>query len=245
MPSTPPPPPPQAAPQTSWPAIYYDGKSSARQSVTIHLQPSGLDLLWPNGTRAWWPSREIRQTQGTYANEPIRLEHTAGRLEAMPETLVIEDPAFLAALTRVVREQPHVASQTMSPSRHFQRIILAAIVEKETGQASERGMIAGVFVNRLRLGMLLQTDPTVIYGMGNLYQGKIRKRDLERDTPYNTYTRAGLPPTPIALPSKESLQAALAPAPPKALYFVARGDGSRQFSTTLQEHNRAVNQYQR
>ena len=127
----------------------------------------------------------------------------------------------------------------------YQALTMASIVEKETGQKSERAMIAGVFVNRLKTGMLLQTDPTVIYGMGDKYQGKIRKRDLEADTPYNTYTRGGLPPTPIALPGAQSLTAALAPARTQALYFVARGDGTSQFSANLPDHNRAVNQYQR
>lgn len=127
----------------------------------------------------------------------------------------------------------------------YEALTMASIVEKETGQKSERTMIAGVFVNRLKLGMLLQTDPTVIYGMGERYEGKIRKRDLEGDNPYNTYTRAGLPPTPIALPGAQSLTAALAPAKTDALYFVARGDGTSQFSGNLPDHNRAVNQYQR
>ncbi|KQX01442.1 aminodeoxychorismate lyase [Massilia sp. Root418] len=127
----------------------------------------------------------------------------------------------------------------------YEALTMASIVEKETGQKSERNMIAGVFVNRLRLGMLLQTDPTVIYGMGAKYDGKIRKKDLETDTPYNTYTRAGLPPTPIALPGVQSLTAALAPAKTGALYFVSRGNGTSQFSDNLTDHNRAVNQYQR
>jgi len=127
----------------------------------------------------------------------------------------------------------------------YQALIMASLVEKETGQKSERAMIAGVFVNRLRTGMLLQTDPTVIYGMGAKYDGKIRKKDLETDTPYNTYTRAGLPPTPIALPGVQSLAAATAPAKTEALYFVSRGDGTSHFSVNLSEHNKAVNQYQR
>lgn len=127
----------------------------------------------------------------------------------------------------------------------YQALILASIVEKETGQARDRGMIAGVFVNRLRKGMLLQTDPTVIYGMGEQFDGNLRKRDLLDDTPYNTYTRVGLPPTPIALPGLASLQAALHPAKTDALYFVARGDGSSEFSGTLTQHNRAVNKYQK
>jgi UPF0755 protein len=127
----------------------------------------------------------------------------------------------------------------------YQALTMASIIEKETGQESERTMVAGVFVNRLKIGMLLQTDPTVIYGMGENYEGRIRKRDLETDTPYNTYTRGGLPPTPIALPGLQSLMAAMAPAKTDALYFVARGDGTSQFSGNLLDHNRAVNKYQR
>ena len=126
----------------------------------------------------------------------------------------------------------------------YEALILASIVEKETGQAAERGRIAGVFVNRLRTGMLLQTDPTVIYGLGAKFDGNLRKRDLTSDTPYNTYTRAGLPPTPIALPGPASIEAALQPEPTRALYFVARGDGTSQFSESLAEHNRAVAKYQ-
>jgi UPF0755 protein len=127
----------------------------------------------------------------------------------------------------------------------YEALIMASIVEKETGQKSERSQIAAVFVNRLKQGMMLQTDPTVIYGMGESFAGNIRKKDLETDTPYNTYTRGGLPPTPIALPGVESLAAALGPAKTSALYFVARGDGTSKFSDNLNDHNRAVNQYQR
>lgn len=126
----------------------------------------------------------------------------------------------------------------------YQALILASIVEKETGKAVDRTMIASVFINRLRKGMRLQTDPTVIYGIGEKYDGNIRKRDLLKDTEYNTYTRNGLTPTPISLPGKESLQATLHPAESSALYFVARGDGSSQFSNTLVDHNKAVGRYQ-
>lgn len=126
-----------------------------------------------------------------------------------------------------------------------QALILASIVEKETGRAEDRAQIAGVFTNRLRAGMLLQTDPTVIYGLGEKFDGNLRRRDLQTDTPYNTYTRAGLPPTPIAMPGRAALLAAVQPANTRALYFVARGDGSSHFSSTLDEHNRAVNKYQR
>ena len=124
-----------------------------------------------------------------------------------------------------------------------QALILASIVEKETGKTSDRAQIGGVFSNRLRIGMLLQTDPTVIYGLGQQFDGNLRKRDLLADTPYNTYLRTGLPPTPIAIPGKAALLAAVQPANTKALYFVARGDGSSQFSSSLDEHNRAVNKY--
>ncbi len=127
----------------------------------------------------------------------------------------------------------------------LEALILASIVEKETGRAEERGLVAAVFINRLRIGMRLQTDPTVIYGMGPSFDGNIRKRDLQTDTPYNTYTRAGLPPTPIAMPGLDALRATLNPADSDALYFVARGDGSSKFSRTLAEHERAVTQYQR
>ncbi|GAB3628743.1 endolytic transglycosylase MltG [Pandoraea terrae] len=127
----------------------------------------------------------------------------------------------------------------------YEALIMASLVEKETGQADERSQVAAVFVNRLRKRMLLQTDPTVIYGMGDLYTGRIRRRDLTTDTPYNTYTRPGLPPTPIALPGAASLAASLNPAQSDALYFVARGDGTSHFSANLQEHNRAVDKYQR
>jgi UPF0755 protein len=126
----------------------------------------------------------------------------------------------------------------------YQALIMASIVEKETGKASERPTIAGVFINRMRIGMRLQTDPTVIYGMGAQYKGNIRKKDLIADTPYNTYTRNGLPPTPIAMPGLASIEAALHPAETKALYFVGKGDGSHAFSNSLVEHNRNVVKYQ-
>ncbi len=122
-------------------------------------------------------------------------------------------------------------------------LTLASIVEKETGKPTDRAQIAGVFTNRLRINMRLQTDPTVIYGLGAKFDGNLRKRDLLADTPYNTYTRAGLPPTPIAMPGKAALLAAVQPQATKALYFVARGDGTSAFSANLDEHNRAVNKY--
>ena len=158
--------------------------------------------------------------------------------------LAILKQAFRAMQQRLESAWNERASDT--PLRNPADVLtLASIIEKETGAAAERGRVAGVFVNRLRIGMPLQTDPTVIYGLGNKFDGNLRKRDLLSDTPYNTYTRAGLPPTPISMPGWQSLLAAVRPDETKAIYFVARGDGSSHFSETLAEHNRAVNQYQR
>lgn len=126
----------------------------------------------------------------------------------------------------------------------YEALIMASIVEKETARANERPEIAGVFVRRLNKGMRLQTDPTVIYGMGDKYKGNIRRSDLKRPTPYNTYVINGLPPTPIALVGAEAIRAAVTPKTGKSLYFVAKGDGSHQFSSTLREHNNAVRRYQ-
>ncbi|MCX8519125.1 MAG: endolytic transglycosylase MltG, partial [Methylophilaceae bacterium] len=126
----------------------------------------------------------------------------------------------------------------------YEALIMASIIEKETGLAQERTVIAGVFLNRLKVGMRLQTDPTVIYGMGERYHGNISKKDLLRDTPYNTYTRNGLPPTPIAMPGMAALEAALHPALTSALYFVSVGGRSHVFSKSISEHNRAVARFQ-
>jgi UPF0755 protein len=149
-----------------------------------------------------------------------------------------------AAMRRLLDAEWQARAAELPFSDPYQALILASIVEKETARGDERPQIAGVFVRRLRLGMPLQTDPTVIYGIGERYDGNIRRRDLETDTPYNTYTRNGLPPTPIALPGRPALQAVLHPAPGDALYFVARGDGSHEFSATLAAHNVAVARYQ-
>jgi UPF0755 protein len=158
------------------------------------------------------------------------------------------DVALLARAHQLMRARLEAAWATRAadlPLKDpYEALILASIVEKETGRAADRPLIASVFVNRLRLGMRLQSDPTVIYGMGAAFDGNLRKRDLETDTPYNTYVRAGLPPTPIALPGAASLEAATNPPRSGYLYFVARGDGSSQFSTNLAEHNRAVAKFQ-
>ena len=177
--------------------------------------------------------------------------HPEGRF--FPDTYTYSKGSTdLAVLRRAMRSMDsHLAAaweqrNTKVPLRTpEQALILASIVEKETGLLSDQGQISAVFHNRLILGMRLQTDPTVIYGMGTRFEGNIRKSDLTTDTPYNTYTRDGLPPTPISMPGKAALHAALHPAPSKALFFVARGDGSSEFSATLDEHNRAVNKYQR
>ena len=159
------------------------------------------------------------------------------------------DIELLARARRALER--HLASewQARAPglpySEPYEALIMASIVEKETGRDEDRSLVAAVFVNRLRQGMPLQTDPTVIYGLGEGFDGNLRKRDLLADTPYNTYTRRGLPPTPIAMAGLASLQAALHPAPSDALYFVARGDGSSHFSRTLAEHNQAVMRYQK
>ena len=152
--------------------------------------------------------------------------------------------ALRAMDKRLVAAWPQRSPEAVAKTPE-EALILASIVEKETGKNADRPLVSAVFNNRLRMGMPLQTDPTVIYGMGQTFKGNLRKADLQADTPWNTYTRAGLPPTPIAMPGKASLLAALQPAASSALYFVARGDGSSQFSDSLDEHNRAVNKFQR
>ena len=177
--------------------------------------------------------------------------HPEGRF--FPDTYTYakgsSDLALLQRAMRAMDKRLEAAWRQRQPDTPLttpeQALILASIVEKETGRASDRAMIAAVFANRLRIGMLLQTDPTVIYGMGADFDGNLRRRDLQTDTPWNTYVHVGLPPTPIAMPGKSALLAAVQPAATQALYFVARGDGTSEFSASLEEHNRAVNKYQR
>ncbi|MES2370899.1 MAG: endolytic transglycosylase MltG [Pseudomonadota bacterium] len=214
-----------------------------------------------------WNWREVRAAlaaQPMLKNESASMSDTEilqaiGAEEDHIEGLLFPDTYFyaphtsdLGVLRRAYRRQHEklmAAWETRAPGlpyrTPYEALIMASIVEKETGVAFERPRIAGVFLNRLRLGMRLQTDPTVIYGLGERFDGNLRKVDLQHDTPYNTYTRAGLPPTPIAMPSEAAIQAALNPAKTDALYFVARGDGTHVFSSTLDAHNRAVNRYQR
>ena len=177
--------------------------------------------------------------------------HPEGRF--FPDTYTYakgaSDLAVLKRATRAMDQRLSTAWARRSPDTPLktpdEALILASIVEKETGKPADRPQIGGVFSNRLRLDMPLQTDPSVIYGLGPQFAGNLRKRDLQTDTPYNTYTRVGLPPTPIAMPGRAALLAAVQPAPTKALYFVSRNDGSgsSEFSSNLEEHNRAVNKY--
>ncbi len=182
-----------------------------------------------------------------------------GAAESHPEGLFFPDTYLFAKQSsdlRVLRRaylamQARLAAEwekrdpSVPYASPYEALIMSSIVEKETGQPQDRGNVASVFVNRLKKGMLLQTDPTVIYGMAERFDGNIRKNDLASDTPYNTYTRGGLPPTPIALPGLASLRAALHPPATDLYYFVSRGDGSSEFSRSLEEHNRAVAKYQK
>ncbi len=214
-----------------------------------------------------WNFRQVRAAlrkaellaQDTQGLEPDLIMKSLGRPNQpfegsfYPDTYnYAKGSSDLAVLKRALRAMDaHLAAawsarQTSLPLKTPEELLtLASIVEKETGRDSDRAMIASVFINRMRLGMPLQTDPTVIYGLGEQFDGNLRRRDLLTDTPWNTYTRGGLPPTPIAMPGKAALLAAAQPAQSRALYFVARGDGSSAFSDNLEAHNRAVNKYQR
>ncbi len=148
-------------------------------------------------------------------------------------------------MQRVLQQEWQNKAEGLPFTTPYQALILASIVEKETAAVAERPMIAGVFIRRLEKNMLLQTDPTVIYGIGDSYQGDIKSKDLTTATPYNTYVISGLPPTPIAMPGREALNAVLHPEKGDSLYFVARGDGTHVFSASLKDHNMAVNSFQR
>ena len=220
------------------------------------------EILFPEG----WTFRQMRDameanidlrhdTAGLADTQIMaRLGESAAVAEGLffPDTYVFakgsSDLAVLSRARRAMRNQLASAWSERDPdlpvADPYEALILASIVEKETGHASDRAMVAGVFANRLRLKMKLQTDPSVIYGMGEQFDGNLRKRDLQRDTPFNTYIRAGLPPHPIAMPGLASITAVMHPAKTDALYFVSRGDGTSEFSRTLIEHNRAVAKYQ-
>ena len=198
----------------------------------------------------------IHQTLGKSDEEIMTMLGLAGQ---KPEGRFFPDTYFVGQHTtdiqilknalnkmqRVLENEWQNRSTELPFKEAYEALVLASIVEKETGRAQERSKIAGVFLRRLETGMRLQTDPSVIYGMGPLYSGDLHKDDLLRDTPWNTYTRNGLPITPIALPGKESIHAVMHPEKGDALYFVGKGDGTHEFSSNLQDHNKAVNQYQR
>lgn len=222
-----------------------------------------VSITFPEG----WTFRQVRkvldehpavkhETPGLPDGEILK---RLGVSESAPEGLFFPDTyhfgtgtSDLVILRRANRlMQSHLDAQWRARAEGlplktpYEALILASIVEKETGSPTDRPLVAAVFVNRLRKGMLLQADPTVIYGIGESFDGNIRKRDLKADTPYNTYTRTGLPPTPIAMPGLASIAATLNPPASDVLYFVARGDGTSVFSRTLSEHERAVTKYQR
>jgi UPF0755 protein len=213
-----------------------------------------------------WTFRELRAALDQSPNlrhdsrgmSDASLLERIGAREGYPEGLFFPDTYLfarsssdLAVLRRAYHAmQRHLAEewQRRTPDlpvkTPYEALVLASIVEKETGRAADRGEIAGVLVNRLRLGMPLQTDPAVIYGLGESFDGNLKRVHLATDGPYNTYTRRGLPPTPISLPGLAALRATLQPVRTQALYFVSRGDGTSQFSRSLEEHNRAVSKYQ-
>ncbi|MCK9987562.1 MAG: UPF0755 protein [Azoarcus sp.] len=212
----------------------------------------------------------FRQVRAALESNPHLLQDTAGVADAdilraigatethpeglfFPDTYLFDKQSSATAVLRraysAMKQRLAQAWQTRDPrvplSSPYEALILASIVEKETGRPEDRGLVASVFANRLRIGMRLQTDPTVIYGYGETFDGRLKKWHLETDHLYNTYTRAGLPPTPIAMPGEESLNAAVRPAQTEYLYFVSRGDGTSEFSSNLNDHNKAVNRYQR
>jgi UPF0755 protein len=199
--------------------------------------------------------RQITRSQA--GGDPVSAASALG-LEESPEGWIFPDTYIYRSGTsdiellrqahqrmrQVLDEEWQARSENLPYSSPYQALIMASLVEKETGQPSEQDEIAGVFVRRLNKGMRLQTDPTVIYGLGDTYDGNLRRNHLREPTPYNTYVISGLPPTPIALPGRGAIRAALNPKPGDSLFFVAKGDGSHQFSATLAEHNRAVQRYQ-
>ncbi len=214
-----------------------------------------------------WTFQDVRRSVA--ANPALRhdtvnmtdaeLLQAVGASETHPEGLFFPDTYFFdkgSSELALYKRAYHAMQENLAASwamrspglpyrTPYEVLIMASVIEKETGAADERPLIASVFINRLRIGMRLQTDPTVIYGLGPQFDGNLRRADLLADTPYNTYTRAGLPPTPIALPGLAAIQAALNPEASKALYFVAKGGGRHVFSDNLDAHNRAVNRYQR
>ena len=252
--------------ETSVRAGEYQIESALTADELLELFTRGNSIQYSFTIIEGW---SFRQLLAAIAEDPI-IEHTLqgktnqeimsllGYPEQHPEGMFFPDTYRFPKSTRDVDflrrayqvMQKHLAREwdqrgsNLPLKSSYEALILASIIEKETGAAFERPLISAVFTERLRRKMRLQTDPTIIYGMGEEFDGDIRFRDLKKDTPYNTYLRAGLTPTPIALPGLEAIRAALHPAPSNALYFVSKGDGTHHFSTTLHEHNMAVKRYQ-
>lgn len=245
-------------------AGYYEFASGVTPQQVIERLVKGEQSLRPLTVVEGWTFKQLR---ALLAQQPLQHEtadltdaqimellgrkglHPEGRF--FPDTYMFAKGSSDVALLRQAMESMDRMLEAAWQQRDRnvplknadEALVLASIVEKETGLHTDRGRIAGVFANRLRVGMLLQTDPTVIYGLGDDFDGRLRRVHLQTDTPWNTYTRAGLPPTPIALPGRESLLSAVQPEKTSAFYFVARGDGSSEFSDNLQQHNRAVNRF--
>ncbi len=218
--------------------VIVEGWTFLQMRTAIEKHPAIRSELRGLSVQDWWQALGLPATHPEGVFFPDTYFFAGGTSDRRLYQMAYE--AMQKELNRAW-EQRHPSLPLRRP---YDALILASIVEKETGMEVDRGKIAGVFINRLKIGMRLQTDPTVIYGLSEKFDGNLRRRDLEADTPYNTYTRAGLPPTPIALPGRAALRAAVNPDLTRALYFVARGDGSSHFSVTLDEHNRAVAKYQ-
>lgn len=245
-------------------AGYYEFSSGVSPQQVVDRLVKGEQSLRPLTIVEGWNFKQVR---ALLAQQPLQhdtaeltdeqIMEKLGRKGQHPEGRFFPDTYLFAkgssdvavlkqameAMDRMLEAAWQQRDRSVPLKTPDEALVLASIVEKETGQHSDRGRIAGVFVNRLRVGMLLQTDPTVIYGLGDAFDGRLRRRHLETDTPWNTYTRAGLPPTPIAMPGRESLLAAVQPEKTTSFYFVARGDGTSEFSDNLQQHNRAVNRF--
>lgn len=244
----------------------YEIPANSTMNDLLHLVTSGKVIDYPVTFIEGWNFKQLREA----LSKQRKLKHVIDKLGDQqlmeklgaagqhPEGRFYPDTYHYTAsmtdldilrqaynkMTKFLNTQWKMRDEGLPLQNSNEALVLASIIEKETGAEEERPLIAGVFINRLRKGMLLQTDPTVIYGMGDSYKGNIRRKDLRIDTPYNTYTRKGLPPTPIAMPGGEAIKAALHPEETNALYFVAKGDGTHYFSATLREHNNAVNKYQ-
>lgn len=243
----------------------YELRAGETPAMLLHKITKGIFAMESLTVIEGWRFQQMRQAMAkhpwlkhetAYMSEKelmnkLGIHHTSGEGLFFPDTYLFKkgtpDMDVYRQAHKAMMARLDALWENRNPELPYKKpydaLIMASIVEKETGHPGDRTRVAGVFVKRLKIGMKLQTDPTVIYGMGDRYKGKIRRIDLRTDTPYNTYTRYGLPPTPIALPGKEALDAAFHPAETNALYFVSRGDGTSHFSHNLDEHNKAVEKY--